>query len=317
MEGKKDMQKQTGAQGKGANNPAQPTKSKNGLKIILALIAIVLIIVTWLYIDQRNTTREIQDALTEEKTALENDLRQLRSGYDSLKTNNDTLNLHLVNEQEKIDDLLSELKNVKATNYRRIRQLQTELSTLRDVAKSYVRQIDSLNTRNQELMAENKEVKSQMRRTLSDKKNLEAQNKDLNTKVEKASVLSTESIQATPINARGKEKNKVDKVDKIKVSFTIKENVLAEPGERDIYIRIAGPDDFILAKSEDDLFEYQGETIVYSAKRPVEYFNTDVPVTIYWKNDGELIVGKYDVYVFADGYEIGYTSFTIEDSGWF
>jgi uncharacterized coiled-coil DUF342 family protein len=315
MEEKKDLQQPKGNPGK--ENTAGSGKSGSGMKVIIAIVAILLIVVTWLYIDQRSTTQEIKQVLTEEKNSIEESLLNLRSEYDSLRTNNDTLNSRLVKEQGKIDELLTELKTVKATNYRRIRQLQTELSTLRDVAKSYVRQIDSLNTRNQELVAENTKVKSQMRKTLSDKRNLEEQNQDLSTKVEKASVLSTANVQAMPINSRGKEKNKVDKVDKVKVTFNIKENVLAEPGERDVYMRIAGPDDFILAKSEDDLFDYQGEMIVFSAKRPVEYYNDEVPVTIYWKNDGELIVGKYDVYLFADGYEIGYTTFTIEDSGWF
>jgi len=315
MEEKKDMQQPKGNTAKA--NTAGGSKSGNGMKVIIAIIAILLIVVTWLYIDQRGTTQEIKQVLTEEKNDIQESLLTLRSEYDSLRTNNDTLNSRLIQEQGKIDELLTELKDVKATNYRRIRQLQTELGTLRDVAKSYVRQIDSLNTRNQELVAENTKVKQEMRKTLTDKQNLEEQNQDLSTKVEKASVLSTSGVNAMPINSRGKEKNKVDKVDKIKVTFTIKENVLATPGQRDVYVRIAGPDDFILAKSEDDLFDYQDEKIVYSAKRPVEYYNDEVPVTIYWKNDGELIVGKYDVYIFADGYEIGYTTFTIEDSGWF
>lgn len=297
--------------------PVPPKKNKSGLIFILFLIIALLAVVTWLYIDQRQTTDEIETALTAEKDSLQSHLIQLRNDYDELMTDNDSLNAHLNEEKEKIDDLLAEIKTVKATNYAKIKQLQNELGTLREVAKSYVRQIDSLNTMNQALVAENIMVKNEIKAAKTVNVELEEQNKDLSGKVELASALRTESIKAIPINKRGKANNKINKIEKIKVSFRIKENVLAAAGERDVFIRIAGPDDYILAKSEDDLFEYQGQEIVYSAKRPVDYMNEDLDVIVYWDNKGALITGTYEVYIFADGDEIGTTQFQIEEGGLF
>ncbi|MFO7828663.1 MAG: hypothetical protein R6V23_08590 [Bacteroidales bacterium] len=297
--------------------PIPPKKKQSGVRFVLGLLVVLLGVVTFLYISQRQTTNEIKTALTAEKDSLQTHLLELRNEYDELMTDNDSLNVQLLTEQEKIDDLLAEIKTVKATNYARIKKLQDELGTLRTVAKSYVRQIDSLNTLNQELVAENIKVKNEFNEVVSTKNELEEQNKDLSGKVEMASALRTENVKAVPLNRRGKENNRINKIEKIQVDFTIKENVLAEPGDRDIYVRIAGPDDYILAKSEDDLFEYQGQEIVFSAKRPVDYMNENLDVTIYWDNNGTLIPGKYDVYLFADGNEIGYASFEIEDSGWF
>lgn len=297
--------------------PVPPKKTNKNLKFILWLLIVLLGVVTFLYINQMSTTRKIETALTAEKDSLQTHLLQLRDEYDSLMTDNDTLNARLISEQEKIDDLLAEIKTVKATNYARIKKLQDELGTLRKVAKSYVRQIDSLNTINQALVAENIKVKNEFNRVVSTKNELEEQNKDLSGKVEMASVLRTENVRALPLNRRGKENNRINKIVKIRVDFTIKENVLADPGERVFYVRIAGPDDYILAKSEDDLFEYQGQEIVFSAKRPVDYMNEKMDITIYWDNNGTLIPGSYDVYIFADGNEIGFTSFEIEESGWF
>ncbi len=292
--------------------PIPPQKSKSGLMFILFLVLALLVVVTWLYIDQRQTTNEIETALTEEKDSLQSHLLQLRNGYDDLMTDNDSLNAHLIGEKEKIDDLLAEIKTVKATNYVKIKQLQNELGTLRSVAKSYVRQIDSLNTMNQALVAENVLVKDEIKAAKSANVELEEQNKNLSGKVELASTLRTESIAATPINKRGKATKRISKIQKIKIDFRIKENVLAEAGERDIYIRIAGPDDYILAKSEDDLFEYQGQKVVYSAKRPIDYINKNLDVVIYWDNNGALLTGTYEVYIFADGGEIGSTQFAIQ-----
>lgn len=312
------MEEQNKSQNKeNQQQPIAPQKNKSGLLFILFLVIALLAVVTWLYIDQRQTTNEIETALTAEKDSLQSHLVQLRDDYDELMTDNDSLNAHLAEEKEKIDDLLAEIKTVKATNYYKIKQLQNELGTLREVAKSYVRQIDSLNTMNQELVAENILVKNEIRAAKSQNIELTEKNKDLSGKVEMASTLGTKGLRAYPINKRGKENNKINKIQKIKVEFTLKENVLAKAGERDIYVRIAGPDDYILAKSEQDLFEYEGQQIVYSAKRPVDYTNDDLDVIIYWDNNGALITGTYEVYIFADGNEIGTTQFVIEEGGLF
>lgn len=292
--------------------PVPPQKNKSGLMFILFLVIALLAVVTFLYINQRQTTDEIRTVLTEEKDSLQSHLIQLRTGYDDLMTDNDSINAQLIIEKEKIDDLLAEIKTVKAINYSKIKQMQNELGTLRAVAKSYVRQIDSLNTMNQELVAENILVKNEIKAAKSVNVELEEQNKDLSGKVELASALRTENLEAIPLNKRGKPNNKINKIVKIKVNFRIKENVLADAGERDIYVRIAGPDDYILAKSEDDLFEYKGQEIVYSAKRPVDYINKNLDVIVYWDNNGALLQGAYEVYIFADGGEIGNTQFLIE-----
>jgi DNA repair exonuclease SbcCD ATPase subunit len=302
-------------QNKQVVNP--PKKSNSGLIFLLVLLVVLLGVVTWLYINQRQTTEEIQTVLTAEKDSLQSHLEQLKAEYDELMTDNDSINNQLNEEKKKIDKLIAELKTTKATNFTKIKQLEAELGTLREVAQSYVRQIDSLNTMNQALVAENIKVKNEITVFQTEKKELEEKNKDLTGKVEFASVLRTENLKATPINKRGKENNKINKIEKIKIDFTIKENVLAKQGERDVFVRIAGPDDYILAKSEEDLFDFEGKQIVFSAKRPVDFIGKDLDVTIYWDNNGALIPGKYEVYIFGDGAQIGTATFDIQESGWF
>lgn len=317
MEEQKNNQNQENQQQGNNQAPVPPQKNKSALMFILILVIALLAVVTVLYINQRSTTQEIETALTAEKDSLQSHLMNLRNDYDELMTDNDSLNAQLNEEKEKIDDLLAEIKTVKATNYAKIKQLQSELGTLRKVAKSYVRQIDSLNTMNQALVAENIKVKNEIIEVTKSKTELEEKNKDLSGKVELASTLRLENLRAYPINRRGKENNKINKIEKIKIDFRIKENVLAEKGERDIYVRIAGPDDYILAKSEEDLFEYKDQQIVYSSKRPVDFMGDDLDVVIYWENNGALITGTYEAHIFADGEEIGNTQFQIEEGGLF
>jgi len=292
-------------------------KLSAGIIVIIALLVGLLGFVSWLYIDQRNTTQQITRELAAEKDSLQVELKDIKTGYDSLKTDRDTLNERLDQEKEKIDDLLSEIQRVKATNYTRIKELKDEVQTLRKVAKSYVRQIDSLNRANKKLLAENKRVKQEMQQVKQSKQQIEQEKDSLNETVNRAKILRAENVNAVPINDKGKEKYKVDKVNKIKVCFTIDENVVAEKGDRYAYIRIAAPPEgFILTNSEDNLFEFNGKKLVYSARRPFEYKGEARDLCIYFDNKGELQPGKYEVFVFTDGYEIGQTAFELEESGW-
>lgn len=287
------------------------------LSIIIILLVILVGTMTWLYIDQKITTQEITNELQAEKDSLQSELVDISSEYDSLKTTTDTLNTKLNLEQRRVDNLLSDLQNIKATNYRRIKNLRDEVNTMRKIAQSYVRQIDSLNRANKILMAENIRVREEMEEVQESKKQLEEEKENLTETVQKASVLRTENINALPINQRGKEKNRVDKIDKIKVCFTLEENVVAEPGDRYIYMRIASPpDDFILTNSEDNLFEYEDKQIIYTARRPIEYTGESMDLCMFFDSQGEMKPGEYEVYLFADGYKIGETSFILEESGW-
>ncbi len=80
------------------------------------------------------------------------------NAYDTLKTNNDTLNAGLIKERERIVKLLS----INASNVQLIKKYKGEITTMREIMKSYIVQIDSLNTRNKILVAENTEIRQQI-----------------------------------------------------------------------------------------------------------------------------------------------------------
>jgi len=285
--------------------------------VIIGLLVALLAFMSWLYIDQKQTTQHITRELSAEKDSIQSDLQEIRVGYDSLKTDSDTLREQLDEEKERIDGLLSEIRQVKATNYTRIKELKDEVQTLRKVAKSYVRQIDSLNRANQELTAENRRVREQIQQVRQNKQQLELEKDSLTETVNRAKVLRAQNLAAIPVNDKDKEKHKADKISKVKVCFTVEENVVAEPGPREAYVRIAAPpDDFILTNSEDNLFDFNGRKVVYSAKRGFDFTGEAQDLCIYFDSKGELKPGEYDVFIFTDGYEIGKTTFNVEESGW-
>lgn len=98
-----------------------------------------------------------------DKKEMENEYQQFANQYSEMKTqiSNDSIVAQLTAEQQKTEQLLTELKNVKSTDAREIARLKKELATVRAVLRSYVLEIDSLNRLNQNLTAENTRVKGQ------------------------------------------------------------------------------------------------------------------------------------------------------------
>lgn len=291
------------------------TKKKSNFQlIIIILLALLLIFLVIDKIHQKQKTEEIITQLEEsntEKQNISNEMKELLLQYEELKTNNDTINAKLESEQKRIKQLIEELKYVKSSNAAKIKQYKKELGTLRKIMRSYIVQIDSLYTKNQELIKENTQVKNEYRIVISENQELSSVKDSLEGTVKKASELKALNLTANGINKRGKKTNRISKLDKIKVCFTIDENIIAPRGEKWVYIRIAKPDKYVLHESENDLFYFEGKEIAYSAKRMVNYQGDLTDMCIYWKKNENLIPGLYYVDVFADGVLIGTTAFTL------
>jgi FtsZ-binding cell division protein ZapB len=294
------------------NNFEAKPKSGKGLTILLTIVALILlaavVVLFYRLNDTKKQANETEQYLETQKKSLTNELQDLIGEYDALKTNNDSINQKLTEQQEKIKKLL----NYQASNVQKIKLYEKELKTLRDVLKSYIAQVDSLTTRNQQLIQENTEVKGSLDVAREENIKLSTEKEDLSSKVQKAAVITTSNIVVTPLNKRGKDEDKSTRITKLKVCFTLRENAIAAAGSKEVFIRITRPDEMVLAYSESDVFNFQGQQIVYSAKRQVEYENKDLDVCIFWDNNDKIIVGTYTVDIFTDGALIGTTKFTIK-----
>ena len=290
-----------------------PVKSRRGLTILLILLICILaagIVVLYSQMNKQKTDNaEMQQVLEDQKQSLSKELKDMIGEYDALKSNNDSMN-HLIGEQQvKIKKLL----NMQASNAVLILKYKKELGTLREVLKSYIVQVDSLNTRNQQLVSENSTVKSNLEHARTENTKISKEKEELSSKVKTASVISCSNIEITPLNKRSKSENSASRILKIKTCFTLRENPIAQPGNRDVYIRITRPDNAVIASTTADMFTFQGQDIVFTAKREVDYENKDIDVCIFWDNESkQLIQGDYTVDIFTDGNLIGTTKFNIK-----
>lgn len=286
----------------------KPIDKKNIL--VIALLVVLLVFVILFIFQQRNHRGEVK-ALNVEKDSIRVELQKMVIDYDSLKTDNEDLNNTLLITQSEIKNLLVEVEQVKKTSYREITQYRNKVTTLRGIMKSLYNQIDSLNIRNKQLFDENQQVKLQYSEVKSKNDSLEIVKAKLEQTVKRAQMLEALDLNGTGLTPRDRETLKVARTQKLKINFTLSKNLTARRGQKNIYVRIMRPDQLLLINDENNLFKFEDLKIPYTEKREVNYEGMELPVNIFWDNTGKepLLPGTYTVDVFADGYNIGTTSF--------
>ncbi|HDZ41002.1 MAG TPA: hypothetical protein ENH59_04915 [Bacteroidetes bacterium] len=283
-------------------------KTKTLLTVLAGVLGTILAAMVILYFVQRSSMIEMENLLTEQKDSLTNELIMLKHGYDTLKTNNDTLNAKLDEERQKIERLLA----INASNVKTIRTYRKEITTMREIMKSYIVQIDSLNTRNQLLMAENTEIRAQMRQVEQSNIALSQEKNELSSKVEVASVIKAREIIPMTLNKKRKETDRLSRFEKLEVSFILNENPIVEAGKKTVYMRVTRPDGLVITNSPDNLFEVEGERMIFTENRTVDYLNKDVEMSIFVDNNGDFIEGTYTIDLFLEGHNIGSSSFMLK-----
>ena len=281
--------------------------------LIIILLSLLLVLVVTVFVVQRNENRKLLNALDQEKASIQAELGSMVINYDSIHTNNESLQSELSVAQTQLKDLITEVAQVKNVSYGQIAQYRQEVTTLRTIMKNYIVQVDSLNRRNELLMAENTQVKEEFAQSESKNVQLEEEKGRLSEKIKMAAQLEATELLAAGINARGKDAESARRAEQIRISFVLSKNVTAPRGDKTIYVRIQKPNQVLLQKSPDDLFPFEDLKIPYSAKREVTYEGNSLPVNIFWDNEGaEFLPGEYTVDIFADGNNIGTTIFSMK-----
>ena len=285
-------------------------------KLWIPLIALVVLLlggIGWLYLslqEQKQANEEMQELVEMDKQEMEEEYRHFTLQYDEMKTmiTNDSIVAQLTQEQEKTQQLLEELKRVKATDAREIARLKKELETVRAVLRDYVMQIDSLNRLNENLMAENTRVNAELEQRTAQVAGLSSEKASLSEKVAIAAQLDAAGIQLQLLNKRGKDTKKLKDCKQMKVDFDITKNVTAANGHRTIYVRIQNPGGNALGGG--GTFAYENRQLACAAHKTIEYTGEETHVTVYWNVTQMLEAGEYRVSIFADGNMIGTRKFS-------
>lgn len=287
-------------------------------KILVPLILLILALIAgsvWLFLslqEQKQVNQDMQELAELDKQEMENEYERFALQYSEMKTqiNNDSIIQQLTEEQMKTQQLLEELKRVKASDAREIARLKKELATVRAVLRDYVMQIDSLNRLNESLKQENTTVKAELEQRNQQVAGLSSEKASLSQKVAIAAQLDATNISLQLLNKRGKDAKKLKDCTQMKTSFVITKNVTASNGNRTVYVRIQNPGGNVLGGG--GTFPFENRQLEASAKKTIEYTGEETPLTVYWNVSQMLEAGEYRVSVFADGNMIGSRTFTFK-----
>ncbi len=293
------------------------TDKKNNTGVlygVIGLLFVVLGVSVYMLVDLKKDYDNTQEILEQnriyfamEKDSLESELHNIYSSYDSLDTDNKRIQEEMAIQQEKINRLIA----IQADDAYKIKMYKREMETLRSVLRSYIVQIDSLNSHNQALMAENVQLKRSEQQLKTEKNRLETDKAQLEEIKDLASSLQVSDIYIEPINERNRPRRRINSIHKIRTDFIVRANSVANPGEKTIYLRLVRPDGVTLGSPEMEVIQVGGETLPMSASRTITYENTDLPVSIFWTNNGEIVPGEYTVELYAEGRLIGSDLFSL------
>jgi cell division protein FtsL len=272
-------------------------KSLKGYKMIVLLLAVILVAVSGLYFYQ---SHQLKADFAIERDTLTNRFQALSDDFSNLETTNLALGDSIVRERGRTDSVLQALAKERNLTRATIRRYEKELGTMRQVMAGYIYTIDSLGRLNQRLASENVTIKREIASERLRADAAEERADDADIKIRQGSRIRAGGVRLALLNGNNREVTRVRNAARLRVDLTLAANDLAQPGTRDIYAIVKGPEGYVLANPQSATFDFEGERTVYSAVRPVDYAGNDLEVSIYYEG-GALTAGTYRMEIYVDG----------------
>jgi hypothetical protein len=296
------------------------TNTEKG-KNILIIVLIILIIISGikLYSDSVNHSNK-----TEEILMLSEKNRKINERLDSI-----TFQLDLrIQEIEKLggdisslqkikDQLISERNLDKKRSADEIGILNTKINAYTTVLQEKDQEIIRLKEINQQLYTENKDLKFFQADIEDTVVKLNLKRKELEEKINIAARLKAENVIIAAVNSRGREREdgfRNRQLERLKITFTLADNKVAEKGPHNIYVQIIAPNNqpiFDIARGSGT-FRIDGREEFYTVQQDILFNNTKQTLTYFYEKGSKYVEGTHQIRIFADDYQIGIGSFEIK-----
>lgn len=297
------------------------TKTPVWMYAIIAVLALALVgLFLWLS-SLKGNLKELEAEKELQRIDFQAEVDSLMRIHNELKESYGELSQELAEKDSIIQADAVEIKKLLDSqwDYNRIKK---KVEALQAISQKYVRQMDSLYTVNRELVAENERIREEYQAEKRQNNNLTKQKEELTNKVNQASALKIYSLTANPVRFKGggdkeAETDRANRVERIKIDFTLAQNDLVQAGTKVFYVRIADPTKAVICKGSGDEYSFtsNGETLQYTEKVRVNYDNKETDVRAYYvKPSGiEMMKGHYFVDVYEQGGKlVGQTSFELK-----
>jgi hypothetical protein len=302
-----------------------PPRKNNSIFFIVLILILVGIIGYQQFL--RFKDKEIIDQNEILITRKSADLDSISVKLDSIRTQLD-LKLQELIRLKGDTASIARLKREIEKDYKRSREknqasmalissLQDRISEYEDKLLKKDKEIEDLKEKFNMASKDNKVLKNTLVEKEEQIQNLAVEKDNLKQKVEIAKKLKAESIRVSIIDTKGKEREEEDykakKIAKLKVSFLIADNPVADIGNKEVYMRILGPEGEILsdASSGGGSFSQDGKETPYTTKMSFLFDNKQAPPSFIWEKGSPFLTGTYTIELFSDGYRLGQSNFKV------
>lgn len=325
-----------------------PSSEKNTVPVVppqdkwrnyLTAALVIALLGTWGYIiwDKSRTKETIQQKdlvisnTTSQKDQLQKELEDATRLYDLIKTSS-------ANTLHSKDSTITRRDREIAEKRNRIQQLLSKVGATQEELAQAKNLIASLNTDINGYKTQVETLKGE-KLVLTQEKNMAIQERDNVKKnydsatmiirekeevIDVASTLKASNFSILGINEKnGNEKTTTiaKRVDKLRISFDIDENRVAQSGLKNIFVCITGPNGKPLAAESQGSGKFStrsGEEKYYTQKIDLNYTQGQrQTLSIDWKQNTGFETGDYKIEVYNNGFKIGEGVRSLKKGGWF
>ncbi len=299
-------------------------KKKDQGKNIIIIVLVLLIIISGikLYTDFLDRTKKSEEILilSTENNELNKRLDSVTYQLDLRILEIEKLGGDIKSLEEVKNQLVAERNSSRQRSASEINALNAKINSSNNLIQEKDREILELRAANQQLFSENQDLRTTQAEIEEEVAELNIQKETLQAKINIASMLKAENINIAAINSKGKERVETTKdfrnrfIEKIKVSFTIADNKVAEKGPRNVYVQVLGPNSqpiFDVAKGSGTFMLNGGEQF-YTVKQNMIFDNSGQELTFYYEKGSDYVSGEHVVKIYLDNYQIGSRSFTVK-----
>lgn len=312
-----------------AENPyqeisASAPNSKSNMRGILTVALIIALLGTWGYIiwDKNNVKETLQQketviaSTTNQRDELQKDLEDATMRYDMLKTSNSkkdsTISAKDRDIEEKKARIQSLLSKVNATTAE-LQEARTLIASLNGDIEGYKTQIETLQGQKIQLAQEKVIITRQRDKIQKDLDSTSDVVKAKENVIDIGSTLHASNFNIIGVNEKSNGKEKITstakRVDKLRISFDLDENMITQSGQKELYIVITGPDGNPIAINEQGSGKFNtrdGQEKIYTQKLDINYIqNKRQTISFDWKQGNSFDIGNYKIEVYNNGFKVG------------
>ena len=306
---------------------AEPKKSGSNKGLLIAFIIILAVIngiQLFLNLTKTTTIKQQTTTIADNKLKIDSLDRELASAIKELEAKKQEiaqLGGDTTQMGEQIRQLILDKKQLQASSYsfqKKYNDIKDRIDAANRIREDASKEVERLKV----MLAQQDTIITNQKVTIVQREDsiikITSEKNQLAEKVAIASVLRAESFKIESLNPKGKVDSdgefKAKKIDKIRTTFTLAENKVADKGGRDLYFRLiepAGGALFDLANGGGS-FQFEGKEVFYTMKQNILFENKGQKITYEYRKGSAYKPGTYKVEIYCEGFKIGESSFLVK-----